>query len=281
VNFIVNLVKKNQAFKIILEFALIGAIGFLDFVTGYELAFSLFYVIPISFASWFISQRLGILASIASAFVWLVADVASGHYYSHPFILIWNTLIRLSFFVLIALLLSALKSAMEREKELARTDYLTGAVNSRLFYELVQMEIDRLQRYEHPFTLVYFDLDNFKTVNDQFGHATGDQLLCTVVNYAENHLRKIDVIARLGGDEFALLLPETDQKSARVAITKLQGGLLEVMQQNKWLITISFGVLTCKAAPPKTDDLIKMADELMYSVKRDTKNAIKYSIYTG
>jgi len=281
VNFLANLEKQSQPSKILLGFALIGAIGILDFLTGYELAFSLFYVIPIFLATWLIGRRHGIMASLGSAFVWLGADVASGHFYSHPLIPIWNTLIRLSFFVIIALLLSTSKSAMEREKEFARTDYLTGAVNGRLFFELVQMEIDRLQRYEHPFTLVYVDLDNFKTVNDQFGHLTGDQVLRTVVNYAKKHLRKIDVIARLGGDEFALLLPETSQESARVALAKLQGGLLEEMQQNNWSITFSVGVLTCNAAPPKTDELVKMADELMYSVKRGNKNSIKYSTYPG
>jgi diguanylate cyclase (GGDEF)-like protein len=176
---------------------------------------------------------------------------------------------------------SALKSALEREKELARTDYLTGAVNSRLFFELVQMEIDRSQRYEHPFTLVYIDLDNFKAVNDQFGHTTGDLVLRAVVSYAKKYLRKIDVIARLGGDEFALLLPETNQESAGVALTKLQGGLLEEMRQNNWPITFSIGVLTCNVAPLKSDELVKMADELMYSVKRGSKNAIRYSTYTG
>lgn len=280
-NLIANLEKKSQPFKIVLEFALIGAIGIIDFLTGYEIGFSLFYVIPISFAAWALGRRHGIAASVASSCVWLAADAASGHIYAYPFLPFWNTLIRLSFFVIIALLLSALKSAMEREKELARTDYLTGAVNSRLFFELVQKEIDRLQRYERPFTIAYVDLDNFKTVNDQFGHPAGDRVLRAVVGYAKNHLRKIDVTARLGGDEFALLLPETCQEAARVALAKLHGGLLEEMRQNNWPITFSVGVLTCRAAPLNTDELIKMADGLMCSVKRGSKNAIKYSTYEG
>lgn len=280
-NLIENLEKKSQPFKIVLEFALIGVIGIIDFLTGYEIGVSLFYVIPISFAAWSLGRRHGIAASVVSSCVWLGADAASGHIYSYPLIPFWNTLIRLSFFVIIALLLSALRNAMEREKEVARTDFLTGAVNSRFFFELVQMEIDRLQRYERPFTIAYIDLDNFKTVNDQFGHPAGDRVLRAVVGYAKKHLRKIDVIARLGGDEFALLLPETSQDAARGALTKLHGGLLEEMRQNNWPITFSVGVLTCRAAPRNTDELVKMADELMYSVKRGSKNAIKYSTYEG
>ncbi len=280
-NFSSNIEKLSKPFKILSGFVLIGVIGILDFLTGYEISFSVFYVIPISFITWLIGRRLGIMASLASAFVWLAADVVSGNPYSYPLIPIWNSLIRFSFFIIITLLLSALKSAMEHEKELARRDNLTGAVNSRLFFELLQMEIDRLRRYGHPFTIVYIDLDNFKIVNDRFGHITGDQVLRTVVGYAKKHLRKTDVIARLGGDEFALLLPETIQESARVALSKLQVGLLEEMKQNDWPITFSVGVLTCSAAPSEAEEVVKTVDELMYSVKRGSKNAIRYANYNG
>jgi diguanylate cyclase (GGDEF)-like protein len=281
VNLLTYLEKTSLAFKGLLGFALIGAIGILDFLTGYELAFSLFYVLPISFATWLIGRRSGIVTSLVSALVWLGADLASGNVYSHPLVPAWNTLIRLSFFLIIAHLLAALKSTIEHEKELARTDYLTGALNSRFFYALIQTEINRSQRYRHPFTLVYIDLDNFKTVNDQFGHSTGDQALRTLVIFAKNHLRKTDVIARLGGDEFALLFPETDQASARVAITNLRHGLLEEMQHNAWPITFSIGVLTCNVPLPSPDDLIRATDDLMYSIKHHGKNAIKFSVFPG
>jgi diguanylate cyclase (GGDEF)-like protein len=129
--------------------------------------------------------------------------------------------------------------------------------------------------------LAYIDLDNFKIMNDQFGHSVGDQVLRTVVSSARKYLRKTDVVARLGGDEFALLMPETDQESARIALSKIQSGLLEEMRQSHWPITFSIGVLTCMATPQTTDALVSLADELMYSVKRNGKNAIKYSSYTG
>jgi diguanylate cyclase (GGDEF)-like protein len=276
-----NFEKQSTFFRIVAGFSLIGAIGIVDFLSGYELAFSLFYVIPISLLTWYTSRSLGIVASLASALVWLGADITSGHPYSHPLIPIWNILIRLAFFVLFTVLLSAIRSAGERERELARMDYLTGAVNSRLFYEMAHMEIERLQRYGHPFTLAYIDLDNFKSVNDQFGHSMGDQVLRTVVTTARKHLRVTDVVARLGGDEFALLLPETRQESAHVALSKIRGYLLEEMRQSNWPITFSIGVVTCSSAPETTDELVKIADELMFSVKHNGKNAIKYSTYAG
>ena len=277
--------KQSKSFRVTVVavgFALIGVIGVTDFLTGYELAFSVFYVIPIAIVTWSMGRQLGLVTSLVSAFVWLGADLGTGHIYTHPLIPVWNTLIRLAFFVLITMLLSALSSATERERELARTDYLTGAVNARLFYELVQTEIDRLQRYKRPFTLAYFDLDNFKSVNDQFGHAIGNQVLRAVVRSARKHLRITDVVARLGGDEFALLLPETDQESACAAISKIRGRLLEEMRQSNWPITFSIGVLTCScSAPHTTDELVGLADDIMYSVKHDGKNAIKYSTYAG
>ncbi len=89
------------------------------------------------------------------------------------------------------------------------------------------------------------------------------------------------MVARLGGDEFALLLPETSQESAQVAISKIQRGILEGMHQGNWSITFSVGVLTCLNAPHTTDEIFRMADDLMYSVKRDSKNAIRYSVCAG
>ena len=280
-NLSASLEKISRPFALITGIALIAAIGVLDYLTGYDYSFSVFYVLPIALITWIISQRLGLAASLISAVAWLIADMASRPPYTQSLIPVWNTLIRLSFFVIITLLLAALKRALQRESELSRIDYLTGAVNSRFFYTLIQMEMDRFRRYPHPFTLAYIDLDNFKTVNDQFGHAVGDQVLCSVVSSIKNSMRNTDTIARLGGDEFALLLPETNQDAASVAFTKFQNNLVELMRQNKWPITVSIGILTCEANMDSPDELLKIADELMYSVKRNGKNALKFSTYTG
>jgi diguanylate cyclase (GGDEF)-like protein len=266
---------------ILVGFVLTGLIGIADFLMGYEMSFSVFYVLPVAIVTWLTSRRLGLVTSLFGAFVWLGADLTSGHTYSHPLIPIWNTFIRLAFFVIITLLLSALKKATEREREFARVDNLTGAANPRFFYDLAQMEIERFQRYKHPFTVAYIDLDNFKTVNDRFGHLTGDQVLRIVAISARKYLRKTDVIARLGGDEFALLLPETNEESARAALSKIQEGLLEEMRLGNWPITFSIGVLTCNVAPLTTEELVSMADELMYSVKHESKNSIRFSTYAG
>ena len=278
-NFLARLEKLNKALLVSVGIILIGIIGIIDFLTGYELAFSVFYVLPISLITWLTSRRYGLAASISSALVWLYADLATGNSYINPLIPIWNTLIRLAFFSIITLLLSALRRATQRESELARIDYLTGAVNSLSFYEFAQKEIDRSQRYRHPFTIAYLDLDNFKMVNDRFGHAVGDQVLRVVVSSVRKNMRKTDLVARLGGDEFAMFFPETNQESARAAFSKIQAGLLEEMRLKSWPITFSLGVLTCMAALNGIDELVKLADDLMYLAKRDGKNTARYSAY--
>lgn len=281
-SFLATLEKYSQPphIPVLAGLCLTGIIGVVDYLLGFELSTSVFYVLPIALVTWLTNQRLGLLMSLISAFVWFVADIASGHYYSHPLIPVWNTLIRLAFFVIITLLLATIKKSAELEKELARTDNLTGAVNSRFFYDLAQMEIDRFHRYQRPFTLAYIDLDNFKSVNDQYGHPVGDQALRKVVDTAKKHLRATDVIARLGGDEFVLLLPETNDESARVVVSKIQLELLEEMRLCHWPITFSIGVLTCITAPTTTEALVKMADTLMYSVKHGGKNAIRYHTFS-
>jgi diguanylate cyclase (GGDEF)-like protein len=281
VNTIARLENWSKPFWAMIGFILITVLGILDFLTGYEFSFSLFYLLPISLVGWFAGKRLGIAASTVSATVWLIADILSGQYYSHLVIYVWNTAIRFGFFIIVTLLLAELKKALEHEKNLSRTDRLTGATSADFFYDLIQIEINRFQRYKHIFTVAYVDLDNFKIVNDQFGHSTGDLVLRTVVNHTKTELRKTDIVARLGGDEFAILLPETEQKKAQVTISKIQQGLLSEMRKCNWPVSFSIGVITFIATPNTTNELIKMVDDLMYTVKHNGKNAIRYSVYTG
>jgi diguanylate cyclase (GGDEF)-like protein len=129
--------------------------------------------------------------------------------------------------------------------------------------------------------VAYIDVDNFKFVNDFFGHAIGDEVLSNVVKLTRDHIRSTDQIARFGGDEFVLIFPEMDQASARLAVPKIHEYLNTEMQKRNIPVTFSIGVLTCTAAPPTTDALVAMADRLMYSVKNSGKNSVRYDTYSG
>lgn len=269
---------KSGVFWISITLLLIGLVGFVNYVVGYEISISLFYVLPISLITWYTRKSYGIGASLLCALVWLCVGIWSTETNFHIAIFIWNSSIRFGFFCTIVFLLSNLKKSYLHEQELARVDNLTGAFNRRYFFELMQYEINRSQRNKQPFTIVYFDLDNFKYVNDKQGHNEGDKVLMATVKIAKQMLRKIDVIGRLGGDEFAFLLPETNEPSAKIAINKINKGLLEEMQKNNWPITFSMGVFTCLDPHVTNEELIKQADELMYTVKKAGKNSISYSV---
>jgi diguanylate cyclase (GGDEF)-like protein len=175
--------------------------------------------------------------------------------------------------------ITEIRSAMEREKELARTDPLTGAMNSRAFGELATAELHRARRYERPFTLAYVDIDDFKAVNDRFGHSTGDTLLRLVAETMKHNSRAVDVVARVGGDEFVVLLPETGPGPAQVVSRKLQERLLGVVQQNGWPATFSIGAITFISPPATVDEMLRLADRLMYSAKKSGKNQIRHEIH--
>ncbi|MDP2753773.1 MAG: diguanylate cyclase, partial [Nitrospirota bacterium] len=237
VNVLEYLGKKSRPFLIVLGFVLVAFIGVIRYLTGPEFAFSLFFLLPIFLGTWFAGRWAGILLAIASALTWLTADLMMAPHYSHPGIPYVNETLRLSVFLIVVVILSTLKVVLEREKMFARKDFLTGIANRQAFFEFAGIEINRCRRHEYPLTIAYIDCDNFKVINDRFGHQTGDNLLCSVANTLQKSIRVTDIVARLGGDEFAILLPETGYEPAEVVIRKIQKALLDVMQKNRWPIT--------------------------------------------
>ncbi len=276
-----NVNRLSPAGTLVLGSVLIALIGATDYHTGYEYAFSLFYLVPITLITWRLGAVWGHGSAALSALVWLAADIGSGHPHSTLVVPIWNTAIRFFVFALVVALLNALRAALSRETALARFDALTGAVNAHHFYELAQSEIERARRYRRPFALAYIDLDNFKAVNDAHGHAAGDRVLRDVVNLIRGQIRRSDVVARLGGDEFVVLLPETGAGAAEQTLSKIRANLLHEMRERQLPVTFSIGILTCTEPPSSTDALVQQADALMYTVKAGTKDAIRSALYAG
>lgn len=164
-------------------------LGWLDIVTG-DYSLIVFYLIPVSLATWFVGKRSGLLFCLLAIIARVIADEWSrSPLLTHSVLNYWNELVELLFLLIMSLLFSALKKNLESEQELARRDPLTDTLNRRAFFDLAEHEISRSHRYNLPLTVTYIDLDNFKVVNDQFGHQTGDYLLIKVVATIRSHIR--------------------------------------------------------------------------------------------
>jgi diguanylate cyclase (GGDEF)-like protein len=159
----------------------------------------------------------------------------------------------------------------------AITDDLTGLVNRRRFIEALEAEIERARRFGSALTIVLADLDNFKQVNDEFGHHGGDVVLRAFADLIRSHVRDVDVSGRIGGEEFAILLPETDRAGAARVAERMRGSLnsvsIAVSDGARIRVASSFGV--AELEPDQTgDDLLRAADEALYRAKDEGKNRV-------
>lgn len=173
-----------------------------------------------------------------------------------------------------------LREANAQLKELARTDPLTGCANRRRFFELGRIEHERSHRYRRPLTVLFMDIDYFKSVNDRYGHAVGDQVLAAVAAAAGNELRTSDLLGRLGGEEFVILLPETDAAGGRIVAEQLRrriGATVIAAEQGPVTVTASFGIADNSFRPADFDSLVSAADKALYEAKHLGRNRIEMS----
>lgn len=164
-----------------------------------------------------------------------------------------------------------------RVLQLAITDELTGLYNRRHFFDLGSREFDRAKRYHRPLTAVLLDIDSFKQVNDEFGHATGDEVLQTIARRSQDALREIDILGRIGGDEFAILLPETDLPAAHLVADRLRKhiGDRPILTESRALnVTVSLGVARALRSTASLSELLDRADAAMYNAKQGGGDAV-------
>jgi diguanylate cyclase (GGDEF)-like protein len=165
-----------------------------------------------------------------------------------------------------------------RLDELARTDVLTGLPNRRETLERIAAELERGVRGSHPTSLLMFDIDRFKRVNDMHGHAAGDCVLRQVADTARASLRRIDLCGRIGGEEFLVLLPETDREEARRAAERLRAAIAAGVANclgKPLCVTVSVGVVTqVPEAPATLDALIQAVDQALYAAKNAGRDRV-------
>ncbi len=166
--------------------------------------------------------------------------------------------------------LSALNKELER---LSTTDALTGVFNRRHFNNVIDTEIKRALRYNHYLSLIIFDIDHFKVINDNYGHTAGDNVLINITALVKKNIRESDLFARWGGEEFIVLMPEININEAEIAAEKLREIISGFRFHEAGYVTSSFGVTQFQ----KTDDcksFIKRADDALYNAKSSGRNTV-------
>lgn len=260
---------------------LVAAVGFLDWETGWEFSIAALYLLPISLVAWVVGRWSALVIAVLSALTWYYADHRSGHVYGDPADAYWNLAMEIATFCTIAVTVSALHNRFDAEVAAARTDELTGLPNRRAFMEVASAEAERLKRYGGAATVACLDLDGFKSVNDRDGHAAGDRLLARVAAEIRSGLRSTDIVARVGGDEFYLLFPETWAVEADALLSRVWAGLQRFMREQGWTVTSSIGVVTFEGPPENVDEMMKLADRLMYAAKKSGGDRVERRVIAG
>ena len=165
--------------------------------------------------------------------------------------------------------------AFERAERLAITDALTGLFNSRYFNVRLEDEIGRAARYGHTLTLMIVDSDALKRVNDELGHAAGNQLLVDLARTIKQHVRTTDLVARFGGDEFAVLQPESGLEAALVTADRIRTAAHAASDIAGHERSVSVGVAAYPASAATAADLFQAADDALYRAKRAGKNRVE------
>lgn len=242
----------------------VALVGYADYITGPDIGLSLFYLAPIVAAAWYCGRGASLLVACAAAASWFLADYMIR--VSLPLSL-WNGITRLVIYVTQGLLIAALREDRRREGVLARTDSITHLPNSRAFLELLEAAVGRAE----AICVIYIDLDNFKRVNDAFGHHAGDEVLERTAEGLRESVRTTDFVARLGGDEFAILLQEIDVAGAEaIAARVLEKVRLIARDFEGTGLGASLGLAMAQRGF-SAEEVLKASDDAMYDAKHRQK----------
>lgn len=158
---------------------------------------------------------------------------------------------------------------MKELEHLTNIDELTQLLNRRGFLQHLVQEIDRSQRLNLQFDLLVLDVNNFKIINDSYGHAIGDEVLKKVAGCLKNELRSYDIIGRIGGDEFAVFLPDTCLEKGQETVERLKKALTKAFAETQYKVAIAVGISCFPSEADTVNKLFMLSDKRMYTDKRN------------
>lgn len=272
-----DLSKKDEIAVFAFSFLFAAAIfSFNILIFEKDAIFSAFYILPIVIASWYVGLKSGIFLSVFClaeySFLFIYYQVQT--FNLNVFLISFIPKMVVYFFIVYILV--RLKKSLKAERLLARIDSLTRIGNRKSLYERVELEMNNLRRYNKIFALVYFDIDDFKKLNDDYGHIEGDRILKTFTNRINGTIRKNDALFRVGGDEFILILPQTNLEQSKIVMAKIKTSLNEPDEESKKFPTASAGVGIFTVYIENIEDVVLYVDKLMIKVKKSGKNNVDY-----
>ena len=234
-----------RGLAILLVLVGLALISGLDYVTGLDYTFSLFYYLVVAAAELLLGRGLGFATPVLMVLLWTLAFLVA--------------------------LVTTLQGLAFELGNLAQRDSLTHVLNRRTFTEILDREVRKANRYDRSLTFAYFDVDDFKGINDRDGHQVGDRVLKALVSTLQDRIRPEDALARFGGDEFVLLLPDLSYPDAQTALDRIFGTFPTELLGGA---SVSVGAITFFPVPQDLDFLVHQVDQVLYEVKRSGKGRL-------
>lgn len=253
--------------------ALFAAVAVLDWATSNALSLAAFYLFPILLVAWNCGRGWGLVFAVGSVATAFAQSTLQGSSYVKPihlYIAYTNVLLE---YVIAVLLTGMLRKLYNQERFTARIDALTGARNRKGFQEALASEIARHERKGITFCLAYIDCDNFKQVNDNYGHAEGDRVLKAIAEVALETLRRSDTVSRIGGDEFAVMLPGASRLDAEGVMRRLGEAVASSVPPGGDPIEASFGIAVFEPGDDP-ERVVARADRALYQAKRGRAQSV-------
>jgi diguanylate cyclase (GGDEF)-like protein len=257
---------------VLISFLDYSLVSYYPFPIGQYISLDVLYSIPILQVARFASihsmrssdTQTSTFVGIGIAIVWSATEMLITWPYFPIAAFILNTFTRSVVFTVIFRVVVKLW----REREFAYVDFLTGLANRVELLERLKIEQGRSERSGRPFSLLFIDIDEFKSINDTYGHKGGDEALKVLAEVLRKCCRKVDVPVRLGGDEFVVLLPDTDEQSSTHVVKRIERSVALAFERQPWRLTVSIGKMTSVGKSHDADSVIHIADEDMYQAKK-------------